>query len=196
MWFFCFYADLRYFVARHFLFGFLWWSSSWRWRSHIGGCKLCWTPLRAQMAVLDQFCKNVFFICMTGAQNKFGPQFWGFSTKKGAFFQLGVWCQNWGANVRIEVQRWNYNEIISFIYMKWSNVRIEVQMSELRWRDFTSAYRGSPPYTLSQNQGNRETGYSNVLGEGGIWPQQRFVADSGNSTPNVSPFPQNRSPKK
>ena len=88
---------------------------------------------------------------------------YGFYPPKRDVFQLGVWCQNWGANVRIEVQRWNYNEIISFIYMKWSNVRIEVQMSELRWRDFTSASRGSPPYTLSQNQDNRETGYSNVL---------------------------------
>ena len=109
------------------------------------------------------FLQNVFFICIEGMKNRIWPSSYGFYPPKRDVFQLGVWCQNWGANVRIEVHRWNYNEIISFIYMKWSNVRIEVQMSELRWRDFTSIYRGSPPYTLSQNPDNRETGYSNVL---------------------------------
>ena len=106
------------------------------------------------------FLLNVFFICMEATKTRIWSSFYGFYPPKRDVFQLGVWCQNWGANVRIEVQRWKCNEIISYIQMKWSNVRIEVQMSELRWRDFTSAYRGSPPYTLSQNQDNRETGYS------------------------------------
>ena len=34
---------------------------------------------------------------------------------------------------------------------------------------FTSAYRGSPPCTLSHYPDNRETGYSNVLGEEDQW---------------------------
>ena len=43
------------------VFGFLWWSSSWRWRPHIGGCRLLWPPLRAGIAVLTQFfCKKYF----------------------------------------------------------------------------------------------------------------------------------------
>ena len=33
---------------------------------------------------------------------------------------------------------------------------------------FTSAYRGSPPCTLFQHPDNREIGYSNVLGGGGL----------------------------
>ena len=31
---------------------------------------------------------------------------------------------------------------------------------------FTSGYRGFPPCTLSQHPDSRETGYSNVLGDG------------------------------
>ena len=40
------------------------------------------------------------------------------------------------------------------------------QMSELRYRYFTPAYRGFPPCTLSHYPDNRETGYSNVLRTG------------------------------
>ena len=40
--------------------------------------------------------------------------------------ELRCKCRNWGANVRIEAQRGTCNEIIGFIYMQWSNVRIEI----------------------------------------------------------------------
>ena len=140
------------------IFGFLCWSSSWWWRPHIAGCKLCWTPLRARMAVLDQFfCKMYFLYVWQERKQNVVHFFLGFSPPKETFF-------SWGSNVRIEVQmselRWREEIVMKSLasYMQWSNVIIEVQMSELRWRDFTPAYRGLPPYTLSQHPDSREIG--------------------------------------
>ena len=72
------------------IFGFLWWSSSWRWQPHIGVCRLLWPLLRAGMAVLTQFfLQNVFFICIPEPQKKFGRIFWCFTPQKETFFFIG-----------------------------------------------------------------------------------------------------------
>ena len=111
-----------------FIFGFLCWSSSWWWRPHIDWCKLLGPLLRAGMAVLDQFfCKMYFLYVSRSRQKNLGNFFWVLPLQRRRFFQLGVKCQNCGANVRIVVQRGNCNRIIS--NDQWSSV--DYAMSEL-----------------------------------------------------------------
>ena len=112
-----------------FIFGFLCWSSSWWWRPHIDSGKLLGPLLRAGMAVLDQFfCKMYFLYVSRSRQKNLGNFFWVLPLQRRRFFQLGVKCQNCGANVRIVVQRGNCNRIIS--NDQWSSV--DYAMSELR----------------------------------------------------------------
>ena len=72
-----------------FVFGFLYWSSSWRLGPHIGVCRLLWPLLRAGMAVLTHFfLQNVFSIYKTRAQKKFGNPVGGFTPPKKGFFPV------------------------------------------------------------------------------------------------------------
>ena len=48
-------VDCRTRWSLSLIFGFLLWSSSWRWRPPKGGCRLLWPILSQQMTVLDQF---------------------------------------------------------------------------------------------------------------------------------------------
>ena len=74
-----------------FIFGFLYWSSSWRLGPQMGVCRLLWSLLRAEMAVLTHFfLQNVFSIYKTRAQKKFDNILGGFTPpKKGFFRSLG-----------------------------------------------------------------------------------------------------------
>ena len=47
-----------------FLFGFLYWSSSWWWRPHIGRCRLLLPLPRAEMTDLDQIFGMRYFLCI------------------------------------------------------------------------------------------------------------------------------------
>ena len=96
-------------------FRFLWRSSSWWWQPHIAGCKLLWPLLRAGMTVFGQIFAKCILNMYHKAAKTFGPLFLCFTSPKETFFQLGVKCQNWGANVRIEEQRGNCNQIIAMI---------------------------------------------------------------------------------
>ena len=70
-----------------FIFGFLCWSSSWRWQYHIGGCRLFRPLLRAGMAVLTQIFFKMYFLYMcTGRKSEWQPFFAIFTPWKGAFF--------------------------------------------------------------------------------------------------------------
>ena len=53
-----------------FIFGFLYWSSSWRWQPHIGVCRLLWPLLRAGMAVLTQFFCKMYFLYVSQSRKK------------------------------------------------------------------------------------------------------------------------------
>ena len=58
------------------------------------------------MAVLDQFFCKMYFLYVSRSRKKNLGNFFLFYPSKGdVFFQLGVKCQNGGANVRMGVQR-------------------------------------------------------------------------------------------
>ena len=65
-----------------FVFGFLWWSSSWQWQPHIVRGKMLTPLLRAGLTVFGHFfLQNVFFMGITKPQKKFGGLFLSFSPK-------------------------------------------------------------------------------------------------------------------
>ena len=69
------------------IFGFLFWSSSWRWQPPIGVCRLLWPLLRAGMAFLTHFfLQNVFFICIPEPEKKLHKFFLQFYPLKELFF--------------------------------------------------------------------------------------------------------------
>ena len=104
-----------------FVFGFLYWSSSWRLGPHIGVCRLLWPLLRAGMAVLTHFfLQNVFSIYKTRAQKKFGNPVGGFTPPKKGFFPVPG--PSWSFS-EIVVPTWEVLRIfwkIIFL-MKWSS---------------------------------------------------------------------------
>ena len=59
-----------------FVFGFLWWSSSWQWLPHIAGCKLCWPLLRAGLAVFVQFVYKMYFFYVSRGRKKIWATFY------------------------------------------------------------------------------------------------------------------------
>ena len=61
-----------------FIFGFLWWSSSWQWQPHIAGCKLCWPLLRTGLTVLVQFFCKMYFLYVSRSRKKNWATFYGF----------------------------------------------------------------------------------------------------------------------
>ena len=69
-----------------FIFGFLCWSSSWRWQPHIGVCRLLWPLLRAGMAVLTQFFCKMYFLCVSQSRKKSWATFFWFYPLKELFF--------------------------------------------------------------------------------------------------------------
>ena len=84
------------------LFGFLWWSSSWRWQPHIGWCRLLWPLPRAGMAFLTHFFCKMYFLYVSWGHKTFLTGFWGvLPCQKGPKFQASTLnelvCQNWGA---------------------------------------------------------------------------------------------------
>ena len=84
------------------LFGFLCWSSSWRWQPHIGWCRLLWPLLRAGMAVLTHFFCKRYFLYMSWGHKTFLTGFWGvLPCQNGPKFQALVLNElvfrNWGA---------------------------------------------------------------------------------------------------
>ena len=84
------------------LFGFLWWSSSWRWQPHIGWCRLLWPLPRAGMAVLTHFFCKMYFLYVSWGHKTFLTGFWGvLPCQKGPKFLASVLnelvSRNWGA---------------------------------------------------------------------------------------------------
>ena len=84
------------------LFGFLWWSSSWRWQPHIGWCRLLWPLPRTGMAVLTHFFCKRYFLYVSRGHKTFLTGFWGFlPSQKGPKFLASVlnelFSRNWGA---------------------------------------------------------------------------------------------------
>ena len=51
-------------------YGFLYWSSSWRWQPHIGVCRMLWPLLRAGMAFLTHFFCKMYFSYIVPSQRK------------------------------------------------------------------------------------------------------------------------------
>ena len=77
-----------------FIFGFLCWSSSWRWQPHIGVCRLLWPLLRAQMAVLTQFFCKMYFLYVSRSRKKIWATFFCvFPLKKAVFCRGSLICQ-------------------------------------------------------------------------------------------------------
>ena len=80
-----------------FLFGFLFWSSSWCLRPHIGMSFSVWPLLRAGMVVLDQFFSKMYFLYIWRSQNKNFTKFCEVlpPQKKVYFRTLGVSQKLW-----------------------------------------------------------------------------------------------------
>ena len=99
------YADLVNCPTRwslSLLFGFLWWSSSWRWQPHIGWCRLLWPLPRAGMAFLTHFFCKMYFLYVSWGHKTFLTGFWGvLPCQKGPKFLASVLnelvSRNWGA---------------------------------------------------------------------------------------------------
>ena len=73
-----------------FIFGFLYWSSSWRWQPHIGVCRLLWPLLRAGMVLLAQFfCKMYFVYASRSRKKNLTTFFLVWPPKTAAFFRRG-----------------------------------------------------------------------------------------------------------
>ena len=71
-----------------FIFGFLYWSSSWRLGPHIGVCRLLWPLLRAGMAVLTHFFCKMYFLYASRSRKKNLTTFLGvLPLQKKVFFQ-------------------------------------------------------------------------------------------------------------
>ena len=68
------------------IFGFLFWSSSWRWQPHIGVCRLLWSLLRAGMVVLTHFfCKVYFSYVSRSCKKKLDSFFFSFTPWESCF---------------------------------------------------------------------------------------------------------------
>ena len=52
------------------LFGFLYWSSSWQWLPHIGGCKNFGSLLRAGITVFAHFFCKMYFLYVSRSHKK------------------------------------------------------------------------------------------------------------------------------
>jgi len=66
-----------------FIFGFMWWSSSWQWLPHIAGGKMFTSLLRAGLTVLVQFfCKMYFLYVSWGCKKNLATFFSFFSPPK------------------------------------------------------------------------------------------------------------------
>ena len=80
-----------------FIFGFLFWSSSWCLRPHIGVSFSVWPLLRAGMVVLDQFFSKMYFLYIWRSQNKNFTKFCEVlpPQKKVYFRTLGVSQKLW-----------------------------------------------------------------------------------------------------
>ena len=72
-----------------FIFGFLYWSSSWRWQPHIGVCRLLWPLLRAGMAVLTQFFCKMYFLYVSWSRRKNLGNFFLVLPRNSSFFGAG-----------------------------------------------------------------------------------------------------------
>ena len=85
-----------------FVFGFLYWSSSWRWRPNIGVCRLFWPLLRAGMAVLTQFFSKMYFLYVSPSrQKKLTDFFLVLPPEKAVFFRGGPDFQEWGCPAKL-----------------------------------------------------------------------------------------------
>ena len=114
-----------------FIFGFMWWSSSWQWLPHIAGGKMFTSLLRAGLTVLVQFFCKMYILWVSWSRNFFWQTFFEFYPPKRDVFSKG------GQNVRMG--GWPIS-----------------LSSPLFWHFFPSAYRGSPPCTLSRHPNIRE----------------------------------------
>ena len=74
-----------------FIFGFLYWSSSWRWGPHIGVCRLLWPLPRAGMAVLTQFFAKCILYMHPGAPKKFDNFLGVLPPETASFLGGGPW---------------------------------------------------------------------------------------------------------
>ena len=84
-----------------FIFGFMWWSSSWQWLPHIAGGKMFTSLLRAGLTVLVQFfCKMYFLWVSWGCKKNLVQFFLDLLPQMAVFFPERVpgWpdCQIWG----------------------------------------------------------------------------------------------------
>ena len=75
-----------------FVFGFLWWSSSWQWQPHIVRGKMLMSLLRARLAVFGHFFAKCIFYGYDEATEKiwqtflsFFPKNWMINSTHGAF---------------------------------------------------------------------------------------------------------------
>ena len=74
------------------IFGFLYWSSSWRWQPHIGLCRLLWSLLRAGMAVLTHFFCKMYFLYISRIRKKKLDTFYSvLPPERAVFFRRGPW---------------------------------------------------------------------------------------------------------
>ena len=80
-----------------FIFGFLFWSSSWCLQPNIGVSFSVWPLPRAGMVVLDQFFSKMYFLYIWRSQNKNFTKFWEVlpPQKKVYFRTLGVSQKLW-----------------------------------------------------------------------------------------------------
>ena len=82
-------------------FGYLYWSSSWRWQAHIRGCKLLRPLPRAEMGDFGPVFRKMYFLWVWWSPKKVLVQiFWVLPPKTGYFAQppetsLPL-CGNWG----------------------------------------------------------------------------------------------------
>ena len=68
-----------------FIFGFLYWSSSWRLGPHIGVCRLLWPLLRAGMAVLTHFFLQNFLYVSRSQKKIWATFFWFYPPETAVF---------------------------------------------------------------------------------------------------------------
>ena len=91
-----------------FIFGFLFWSSSWCLRPHIGVSFSVWPLPRAGMVVLDQFFSKMYFLYIWRSPPKNLTEFWGVLApqNKVYFRALSVSQKMWMSRPHVGKYRW------------------------------------------------------------------------------------------